>query len=95
MPTNVRIMVQWEQPLTESELVPLREALCAELGLNREDDFYQDGPLRFVFDPNAHYDYALSNGQLLTPPLACSWFDTNICRAYYGPGYERGDFLCL
>lgn len=92
MPTNARMMVQWDYPLTEADLIPLREALCRELELSIEDDFYSDGPLLIVSDPNRDYDFALSNEQQITAPESYCWLDVNIRSRCYDRWYKRGYF---
>ena len=86
MPTGAVLLVRTQLPLSESQLVRLRELFLAENHLG-EEDFYPGGPLVVIRNPNEG-PMPIEGGRSL-------WLDTNILRAYFGPGYERGDVELL
>lgn len=82
MPTGAVLLVRTQSPLGEPQLRRLRELFVAENHLNG-DDFYSDGPLTVVRSPD--------EGPMPLGDEGGLWINANIRRAYFGPGYERGD----
>ena len=82
MPTGAVLLVRIRHPLIESQLNRLRELFLAENHL-AEEDFYVDGPLVVVRHPD--------EGPMPIRDESSLWINANLYRAYFGPGYERGN----
>jgi hypothetical protein len=86
MPTGAVLLVRTRHPLSEFQLCRLRELFLAENHLG-EEDFYVGGPLIAVRHPDEGPMPVRDEGSL--------WLNANLYRAYFGPGYERGDVELL
>jgi hypothetical protein len=82
MPTGAVLLVRSKVLLSEPALESARQQICSALKLSAED-FYLSGPLQHVANAN--------EGPIPVHENAGFWYNLNIWRSYYGPGYERGD----
>ena len=82
MPTAVRMYVKLPALPATEELDSLRREFMQAMGLTAED-FYVGGPLIVVpIDDHKYMPEKHENA---------AWLEVNLWRAYYGPGYERGN----
>lgn len=82
MPTAVKMYVKLPALPTMRELDSLRIEFMQAMGLT-EEDFYVAGPLIVV--PIDDYRYMPENDD------DAAWLEVNLWKAYYRPGYERGN----
>lgn len=88
MPVGVVLLARVKRIPPLATLWVWRDRMVEELALNLEDDFYGDGPLIIVKDQTE----GLIPTQAKTDPRDC-WINVNLLKAYYGPGYERGNLV--
>lgn len=80
MPVRGLLYLRLAEPLADAALDGLRTRFVAELGLDPGDDLMAPWvPLQ----PEAY-------PECLPGPHAY-WYEANLAKSYYGPGYERGD----
>lgn len=82
MPTAVKMYVKLPTLPATEELDSLRSEFMQAMDLTAED-FYVSGPLIVV--PIEDHKYMPEKDAHAT------WLEVNLWRAYYGPGYERGN----
>lgn len=79
MPTRGLLYLRVPEPLSDAALMDLRARFVTELGLDPDNDLMAPWvPL----EPSADSEFL--------PGPSAYWYEANLAKAYYGPGYERG-----